>query len=67
MTESTISKLLGHGGTVKIFSQTMNQSLNELISDKGVCGTAPATPDPLNIDFCGYRYFYRTGITNRST
>ena len=64
MTESTISKPFGHCGTVKIFSQTMNQSLNELISDEGVCGTAPATPGLLNIDFCGYCYFYRT---NRST
>ena len=39
---------LGRGGAVKIFSQTMSQSPNELISNEGVCRTAPATPGLLN-------------------
>ena len=32
------------GGAVKIFPQTMSQSVTELISDKAVCRTGPATP-----------------------
>ena len=40
---------MGRGGGVKIFSQTMRQSLNQLISNKGACRTAPATQGPLNM------------------
>ena len=33
---------------MKIFPQTMSQSVNELISNGGDCRTAPATPGLLN-------------------
>ena len=42
---------MGRGGAVKIFSQTMIQSLNQLISDKAVYRTAPATPGLLKTWF----------------
>ena len=37
------------GGAVKIFSQTISQLMNQLISHEAVCRTAPATPGLLNI------------------
>ena len=40
---------IGSEGVLKLFSQRMTQCLNELMSDKGVCRTAPATEGLLNI------------------
>ena len=34
---------------MKIFSERMNRLLTDLISDRGVCRTATATPDLLNM------------------
>ena len=41
---------------MKIFPQTMSQSLNESVSDGGDCRTAPATPGLLNT--MGFYLFY---------
>ena len=41
---------MGCGGAVQIFSQTMSDSLNQLISDEAVYRTAPATPGLLDIN-----------------
>ena len=36
-------------GAIKIFPQTIGQLNNQIISDKAVCRTAPATPGLLNM------------------
>ena len=42
----------GHGGGIKIFSQSVSQSVTYWIIDKGVSRTAPAKPSLLNTVCC---------------